>query len=214
MSNNLPQAITDPQAKVVEASADLGKEAVRALSGLGAYLKQIFGTVPEDLIGYFGGDYLRVARAMNIRRILVEAKKLNEARHINEEPISISLSLPLLVAAADESRDELVDIWARLLAAAADPSRSKSFRQSFIETVKRLDPIDALLLKAVWEETKAGESSNVSTDRIKFRIKSNQDEIEVSRDHLASLGLCGNGALGDSIVLKPRGREFMRALSD
>ena len=33
-----------------------------------------------------------------------------------EQP-SISIALPLLIAAADESRDELQEIWARLLAA-------------------------------------------------------------------------------------------------
>jgi hypothetical protein len=52
------------------------------------------------------------------------------------EPPSLSLLLPILVAAAEESRDELQDLWARLLAAAADPSRARSFRIQFIETVK------------------------------------------------------------------------------
>jgi hypothetical protein len=46
-------------------------------------------------------------------------------------PPSISLMLPLVIAAADEDRDELKEIWARLLAAAADPSRVKSFSQVY-----------------------------------------------------------------------------------
>jgi hypothetical protein len=76
-------------------------------------------------------------------------KELNDQRGVEPDPISISLALPLLVAAADESRDELVDLWARLLAAEADPTRTKKFRQLFIETANRMDPIDAAVLQIV-----------------------------------------------------------------
>jgi hypothetical protein len=43
-------------------------------------------------------------------------------------------------------RGELQDIWAKLLAAAADPARAKSFRLRFIETAKQMDPLDAVVL--------------------------------------------------------------------
>jgi hypothetical protein len=49
--------------------------------------------------------------------------------------------LPLVISAADEDRDELQEIWARLLAAAADPARAKSFRIQFIEVAKQMDPL-------------------------------------------------------------------------
>jgi hypothetical protein len=70
-----------------------------------------------------------------------------KARGVEPEPPSLSIVLPILVAAADESRDELQDIWARLLAAAADPARAKSFRATFIDAAKRMDPIDAPVLQ-------------------------------------------------------------------
>ncbi len=41
--------ISDEQAKAIQ-------EAIKALQGVGGFLKQILGTVPEDLVGYFGGD--------------------------------------------------------------------------------------------------------------------------------------------------------------
>jgi hypothetical protein len=59
------------------------------------------------------------------------------------EPASLSVPLPILIAAADESRDELRDIWARLRAAAVEPSHAKSFRIRFIEVAKKMDPLDA-----------------------------------------------------------------------
>src|SRR5262249_56912313 len=79
-----------------------------------------------------------------------EASERLAARGIHtREPLSISILLPILVASAEESRDELVDIWARLLAAAADPARAKSFRLAFIEATKKLDPLDAAVLEGV-----------------------------------------------------------------
>jgi hypothetical protein len=93
--------ITDEQAK-------LGQKALEVLQGVGGFLREILGTVPEDLVGYLGGDLLKVRRAENLVRIVEEARERLTARGMNTtEPPSISLLLPILVASADESRDEL-----------------------------------------------------------------------------------------------------------
>jgi hypothetical protein len=47
--------ISDEQAKAFKA-------ALEVLSGIGGYLKDTLGTVPEDLVGILGGDWLRVRR--------------------------------------------------------------------------------------------------------------------------------------------------------
>jgi Abortive infection alpha len=134
--------ITDEQAK-------LGQEALKALGAVGRFLREVIGTYPEDLVGYYlGGDWLKVRRAENLSRMIEELQHLLKARNVKPDSPSISIALPLLIAAADESRDELRSIWARLLAAAADPARAKSFRIQFIEVVKQMDPLDAAVLDA------------------------------------------------------------------
>jgi abortive infection alpha-like protein len=134
--------ISDEQAKAAQ-------EALKTLEGLGGYLKETLGTVPQDLVGLLGGDWLKVKRAENLVRTVEKMRERLKARGVEPaEPPSLSLLLPILVAAAEESRDELQDIWARLLAAAADPSRAKSFRIQFIETVKKMDPLDAAVLRS------------------------------------------------------------------
>jgi len=112
------------------------------LQGIGGFLKETVGTVPEDLVGLLGGDWLKVRRAENIARMIKKAKDRQKARKTEhlEQP-SISIAVPLLVAAADESRDELQEIWARLLAAATDPARAQSFRLRYIAVAKELDPL-------------------------------------------------------------------------
>ena len=101
--------ISDEQAK-------LGQEILKTLRGFGSFIRQALGSMPEDLVGYLGGDWLTVRRAVNIINMFKKAGQELAARHVEEPiPASLSIALPLLRGAADEDREELVDLWARLL---------------------------------------------------------------------------------------------------
>src|SRR5882757_991584 len=93
--------ISDEQAKAIQ-------EAIKALRGLGEFLEKTFGTVPQDVVGMLGGDWLKVRRAENLARILDKARERLRARRVEApEPASLSIALPMLIAAADESRDDI-----------------------------------------------------------------------------------------------------------
>jgi hypothetical protein len=197
--------ITDEQAKAIQ-------EAIKALRGLGGFLREAVGTVPEDLVGYLGGDWLKVRRRENLVRLLERFReRLNARKTKIKEPISLSVALPLFRAAADESRDELQDLWARLLAAAADPSRASHFRQAFIETAKRMDPLDAAVLSSLQGQQGGGVSST-GLNGLAVELGVSRDQIEVSCGNLKKLELVG-GSQNSSFLL-PFGREFLRAVSD
>jgi len=112
--------VSDEQAKAIQ-------EALKALQGLGGFMKETFGTVPQDIVGLLGGDYLKVRRAENLYRMIEKAKKKLEDAHVNQPDAPPSLAIPIMIAAADESRDELLDLWAALLAAALIPKRMDRF---------------------------------------------------------------------------------------
>jgi hypothetical protein len=96
------------------------------------------GSSPEDLIGYFAGDRLRIRRAENIVRMMYQAKERLLERGVEQtKPATLSIALPLLEGAADEDREELVDLWARLLANAMDP-RMDSVQYEFIDAAKKM----------------------------------------------------------------------------
>jgi hypothetical protein len=176
--------ITDEQAK-------LFREAVETLRSVGGFLKEVVGTVPEDLVGLLAGDWLRVRRAENLARMIekmqerIKARKKAESR---EQP-SLSIALPILMAAADESRDELQDLWARLLAAATDPERAQSFRVQFIEVAKQMDPLDAAVLQSARD--RGGVTGQIQLEFAE-KLKVRRDEIEVSLNNLARLKLVSN----------------------
>jgi hypothetical protein len=201
--------ISDEQAK-------LGQKALDALQGVGRFLREIFGTVPEDLVGYFGGDLLKVRRAENFARVAQEAYERLEARGVEPEPPSISILIPIVVASADESRDELVDLWARLLAAAADPNRAKSFRLAFIEAAKNMDPLDAAVLRGIFDA--GGSITPGMRNDLAKQLHTSRDEIDVSIANLVKLELAYSSspdpAAAVAVPISPFGREFLRAVSD
>jgi hypothetical protein len=105
-----------------------------------------------------------------------------------EQP-SMSVALPLLIAAADESRDELQDLWARLLAAATDPERAKFFRIRFIEAAKKMDPLDAAVLQQVASPGGNGAVTGQIRNNIAGALQVSRDEVDISIDNLVNLGL-------------------------
>lgn len=203
--------VSDEQAKAIS-------EALKVLQGLGGFLKETFGTVPQDLVGLLGGDWLRVRRAENAAKIFEMVQQRLRARGVHAaEPASLSLVLPMVAAAADESRDELQDLWARLLAAAADPNRSKFFRLAFIDAAKRMDPLDAAVLRQAHLINQI--ITGGGRDRLTKDLHVSRDEVEVSLANLSKLGLMdtlppqAQPAQGN-LAMSSFGREFLRAVSD
>jgi hypothetical protein len=197
--------INDEQAKAIQ-------EALKILQGMGSFLKDTVGTIPEDLVGILLGDWLRVRRAENLERMFRKAQERLNERKIKTAPPSISLARPLMIAAADEDRDELQDLWARLLAAAADPARAKSFRLRFITVAKEMDPLDAAVLQQV-STHHDGRVTGAIRNQIADALGRKRDEVDVSIDNLSDLRLLGIPYPPDGTITH-FGREFLRAISD
>jgi hypothetical protein len=208
--------ISDEQAK-------LGQEILKTLREAGSFLEKTLGSTPEDLVAYLGGDWLRVRRAENLVRLFQEAMARLADRHVQDPiPASLSVALPILQGAADEDRDELVDLWARLLANAMDP-KLNSVRQSFINAVKRMDPLDASVLRYICEAKidsvvpgHAGEPNqkNTGVGKISVATGRRNDDVEVSLRHLQDLSLLEEmpgRARNTGWQVNPNGREFLRA---
>jgi hypothetical protein len=206
--------ISDEQAKAIQEVAKAAQEALKALQGVGGFLKDVVGTTPEDIVGYLGGDWLKVRRAENLARIIEKAQERLRARgaEASKHQASLSLALPILVAAADESRDELQDLWARLLAAAADPTRTKFFRLAFIEAAKRMDPLDATVLRSA-NQIGGGNIDGAARNTLAAELKVSRDEIDVSVANLDRLELTAPTHRPASVIT-PFGREFLRAVRD
>lgn len=194
--------ITDEQAKAIQ-------EAIKTLQSVGEFLREALGTAPEDVVALLGGNWLKVRRAENLIRTLAKAKARLKRDGIKVEAASLSLGLPILIAAADESRDELQDLWAKLLAAAADPDRAKSFRIAFIETVKKMDPLDAAVLQSA--QAIGGNIRGETRNAFVAQLHVTRDEIDISIQNLQKLELIDE-VNQLTLVVFAFGREFLRTV--
>jgi hypothetical protein len=213
--------LSDEQAKAVQEAFKFGGQSLETARAFGGFVSRMLGTVPEDLVGLLGGDWLRTKRAENVAVHMRNAKERLEARGVLEpEPVSLSVALPLLRGAADEDRDELGSIWARLLAAAMDPNRARRVRQEYITIAKQLDPLDAVIFGRLEEPTREYQPS--PSHHFAQELSVTVDEVEVSLLHLNNLLVIRDAyaRAGEAIgtVSKPRltslGRDFRRLLED
>jgi hypothetical protein len=211
----VPILVTDEQAKAVQALAGLGTTVVEEGGQLARYVGRVLGTAPEDTVGLFIGDPLRFVRTAAALKYDEWITRLHRNRDVTPEPVSPSLAIPLLRAAYDESRPELQELWAQLIAAAMDPRRANRVRRSFVDTVQRLDPLDALVLKELYAATGAGTLSPNPRDFLIPRLKVRSQEIELSGINLHDLRCVNTAGIADpSFCLTVYGQELVRACSD
>jgi len=168
--------------------------------------------VAENAIGLLGGDWLSEKRQRNRERLLNKSREKLNARgaDVDDDP-SPSVIKPLLSAAQEESRDELLDVFASLVATAMDPKTRGQYRREFVDIAKELEPVDALVLP-IFDTTGHLEPSRAIF--IMNTLGITRDEYEISRQNLARLNLLntrsGESKLSPSIT--PLGRLFVRAV--
>jgi len=62
--------ISDEQAKLL-------REALEIVKGLGAYVGETLGTLPQDLVGILGGDWVRVRRTENLAVLIQRQRRVS-----------------------------------------------------------------------------------------------------------------------------------------
>ena len=181
--------------------------------GMSVALKPITD-IASDVLGIAGGAWLHETHLRIKRKLQEKTQQIFEQRKV-ESPVepSPSILIPLLSVAQNESRDELIDLWAKLLATAMDPKRVSMYRREYVEIAARLEPIDALVIAGLGATT---EQANKTRQDLAFSLKVDVNQIDVSFRNLANLNLVAppNGlTLSAGVVyITTLGKEFLRAV--
>lgn len=207
MSDNL--IVSDEEAKAIQESAKLGAKALEIVEGAGGWISDVLGDVPKNLVGVLGGDRLAEYRRANLEKISEKAKAKNRARGVTHtERVSLVIALPLFEAAAEESREELQERWACLLAAAMDPARLHQVRRAFIATLQAFEPIDVRVLMAISKKGRE-HSSDLRADLAR-EIGISHEQVDISLDKLRDLKCL----LDNRRDFTAYGTELLRAVND
>lgn len=218
MSNSL-NPISDEQAKVLQEVAEKAGVALELVEEAGGYVGWVLGTAPTDLLGVVE-DWLVQARIRNLARMAHKTEEILSARGTTETVhASPSLAVPLLRGAMDESREELADLWARLLANAIDPKLG-TVRYEFIDAVKGMNADEAVVFKHMREKSimtihpeKRGPPDQpgvINVDGLARNLGMRREASEISVRRLDELGFFD--PLGNSArIISAFCHEFMRA---
>lgn len=143
----------EESAKAITETAKLGTTVVEATEKMGGFLSHILNEPITEAVGIFG-DKLKFMRWKRKLRIVDEVNRILDERGVEStRPIPPKLAIPILEQASLEENDELQDIWCRLIANSLDPNFLLEIRYAFIDIIKNLTPLDAKVLKYVYEST-------------------------------------------------------------
>lgn len=139
------ERITTEEAKAVTAVANTTNTALEVARDSGGWMASVLDDLPKNLVG-MPGDYVQEKRRRNLARITLRSREILAPIERKLAEPSLSVVLPLYEAAFNESRPELQELWATLLANAMLSDRSQTVRRSYFETVKKMEPADARVL--------------------------------------------------------------------
>jgi hypothetical protein len=203
-------ATTQAVAKAAEESAKTAGKGLEIVHDTGGYLR-------GDLVGVAGGAWLHEIHARLRDKLRRRTEQILRERDVQDViELSPNMAVALIAGAQEEGREELMELWARLLANAMDPSLN-TVRHSFIATVTNMDPVDAVVLRYIHEKNIASvlrgqqedESKSTGVRNIATVIGRRSDEVEVSLRHLQDLLLFDYA--NNTWVVNAISREFLRA---
>lgn len=153
----------EPYEKAVEETAKAMQQLTpvidKQVDRLSGFLHTVIGAGAEHLGGAFK-DWAATYRYKNALKLADQVERIHAERKLlgKTVPILPRLAIPLLENAALEDDDILGVMWAGLIANATDPNRNVEARRSFVDLLKALEPLDALVLKEI--ERQALENSD------------------------------------------------------
>jgi hypothetical protein len=204
---DLVEAYTQTE-KTIEATANAVSKTVDAASAA------IKAPVVQAMLGLAGGNLLIAWNERQRERIKRRTAELLQEEGVEQAGVlSPSLAIPLISAAENETRPELEEMWARLLATGMNPDRAAEVRIDFIDTLRQLDPLDAQLLRAI-----AGHDGGPNLESMRRLYQTtlpgvDNDDLAISGQKLQRLGCLSLSHGVYSAAITSYGRKLIAACS-
>lgn len=210
-------------AKTVGKGIDAAREA-------GGFLAKYIGGPIEQAMGIVE-DRLKYARWERKIRLLEKANEILKERgpSVSLRPVPLDIAIPIVEEGSLQENDNLQDIWAQLLANAADGDSNIEIRRAFLTILRDLSPIDAINVKKIYDVSDVMDHKGITTIGLPDTASARSVEdahllgleasIEVSMRNLVRLGLVeatpvfDGGSIVSVVHRTALGREFVRACS-
>jgi hypothetical protein len=131
---------------------------------------------PGKSLGEILGDWSR-RRIQNVEAVGNKARLILLNLGVEPKPVPLKVIQPLLDAASVEEIPEMQEVWANLLANAADPQQANNVLPSFVETLKDLGPRDAKFLDLLYRDYETAVKNNPDDWQHKDAATFTEDEL-------------------------------------
>lgn len=145
-------SFSDEESKAIQEVAKTATEYKDSVNSFGEFVGKIVGH-PLVQAGGIVGDALGMVRIEMALRFKERVDRIMKERGLEspQRNIPLSVAYPLLEAATLEEDNELSEMFAQLLVNAVDSSYSNYVPKSFVETIKNMSPLEAKILKAMFD---------------------------------------------------------------
>ena len=137
-------------------------------------------------------DNVRFWRWKNQIKIVKRAKEIIDENNFDKQLVPLKVLVPLLESSSLEEDSSIQSMWSNLLANAV--AGTTQVTPNFIEILKELSPIEALLLNKIFDEEKTQNAENKTLQFSKQKIcetwRLPSTEVDIMIQNLYRLGLC------------------------
>lgn len=181
---------------MIDPQAEVGKEIVKQVAKpVQDFIKAVVGEPAKEL-GAWATDKIREKRLIAQITIFQKAQKLVVDAGLRPKAINMKLLVPLIENASLEEDEDIVNMWANLLANAATSDGVKS---SYTSLLKEIDANEARIMQFIYNQyiAKFGVNfkptheyaGNISGELIQNIFNLNNEDFEQAIDNLYRLRL-------------------------
>lgn len=185
----MTEEITE-SAKAIQETAKAAGKGIDLVQGLSGWVGKVVGDPVAEAVGFFVTDRIQTARIekaifdkVRLQALLRQVESDIAGRTINVRPLPPKVAIPLLEAATMEYEDELLALWAKLLATAIDDDADPVERQ-YVSMLTELSVGDAEALQYFWDQS--FEPYNVKPTRDGLKLLGPAIDTTAYGDHIAA----------------------------
>lgn len=201
----MDESVKESAIAVQEVAKASGK-AVDGIREFGGFIARFTAGTIEQGVGIFE-DKLKYYRWENQVRLMVRANRFLKDNGLTAptRPIPLKFAIPLLEAASLEDDNYLQDLWTKLLVNAANIDSGVDLRNSYIDILKNLTPLEAHILEKIYSQPyEIMQHNGIVTEDLPDHIKVGEEtkimqakepkkEIQLALANLSRLGCINPG---------------------
>lgn len=144
--------MNDEEAKAIQEVAKTSSDALRVAEKAGSFLSKYVDGTFQQLAGILE-DKLKYYRWERRNRLLIRAEKFisEQIDSSSISPVPLKLTIPILEAGSVEEDDDVQDIYAQLLANAANSSFEVRIERTYIDILQNLSKVEIEILRELYK---------------------------------------------------------------